>query len=88
MDARLTHKVHRHLDFLSSSKQRPRNQFGEHVFKQVSPCAQPLAEVNTFFEQHKPRLGHKIIEQHLEHLAVAIEFCKCEGAKLEAALKV
>src|SRR5579863_3431234 len=30
------------------------------------------AEVNAFFEQHKPRLGSKIIDQHLERLAVAV----------------
>ena len=44
-------------------------------------------EVNAFFEQHKPRLGAKIIEQHLERLAVAVEFRKREGANLESALK-
>jgi puromycin-sensitive aminopeptidase len=44
-------------------------------------------EVIAFFEQHKPRLGHKIIDQHLERLAVAVEFRKREGAKLEATLK-
>lgn len=46
------------------------------------------AEVNAFFEQHKPRLGHKIIEQHLERLAVAVEFRKREGATFEGALKL
>jgi puromycin-sensitive aminopeptidase len=45
------------------------------------------AEVDAFFEQHKPRLGHKIIEQHLERLSVAVEFRKREGARIEAALK-
>jgi puromycin-sensitive aminopeptidase len=44
-------------------------------------------EVTAFFEQHKPRLGHKIIDQHLERLAVAVEFRKREGAKIETALK-
>ncbi|HJU27888.1 MAG TPA: M1 family aminopeptidase, partial [Candidatus Binataceae bacterium] len=39
-------------------------------------------EVNAFFEQHKPRLGHKIIEQHLERLAVAVEFRRREGGGL------
>ena len=46
------------------------------------------SEVNAFFEQHKPRLGHKIIEQHLERLAVAVGFRNREGAKLAATLKV
>ncbi|HXZ88290.1 MAG TPA: ERAP1-like C-terminal domain-containing protein, partial [Candidatus Binataceae bacterium] len=46
------------------------------------------AEVNAFFEQHKPRLGHKIIEQHLERLAVAVEFRNREGANLQATLKL
>jgi puromycin-sensitive aminopeptidase len=45
------------------------------------------AEVNAFFEQHKPRLGNKLIDQHLERLSVAVEFRKREGAKLEATLK-
>ena len=45
------------------------------------------AEVNTFFEQHKPRLGSKLIDQHLERLSVAVEFRNREGAKLEATLK-
>jgi puromycin-sensitive aminopeptidase len=44
-------------------------------------------EVNAFFEQHKPRLGHKIIEQHLERLAVAVEFRRREGSNIEAALR-
>jgi puromycin-sensitive aminopeptidase len=45
------------------------------------------AEVNAFFEQHKPRLGSKLIDQHLERLSVAVEFRNREGANLEAALK-
>lgn len=45
------------------------------------------SEVNAFFEQHKPRLGHKIIEQHLERLAVAVEFRQREGGKIETALR-
>jgi puromycin-sensitive aminopeptidase len=44
-------------------------------------------EVNAFFEQHKVRLGNKIIEQHLERLAVAVAFRVREGAQLEAALR-
>jgi puromycin-sensitive aminopeptidase len=44
-------------------------------------------EVNAFFEQHKVRLGNKIIEQHLERLAVAVAFRAREGARLEAALR-
>jgi puromycin-sensitive aminopeptidase len=44
-------------------------------------------EVNAFFEEHKPRLGHKIIEQHLERLAVAVEFRNREGGRIEAALR-
>jgi puromycin-sensitive aminopeptidase len=46
------------------------------------------AEVNAFFEQHKPRLGNKIIDQHLERLAVAVEFRKREGKNIGAALRV
>jgi puromycin-sensitive aminopeptidase len=43
-------------------------------------------EVNAFFEQHKPRLGQKIIEQHLERLAVAVAFRQREGRNLVATL--
>src|SRR5579875_2788190 len=43
-------------------------------------------EVNDFFERHKPRLGHKIIEQHLERLAVAVSFRQREGHNLEQTL--
>jgi puromycin-sensitive aminopeptidase len=45
------------------------------------------AEVNAFFEEHKVRLGNKLIDQHLERLAVAVAFRKREGAKLEATLR-
>jgi len=44
-------------------------------------------EVNAFFEQHKPRLGNKIIEQHLERLAVAVEFREREGNNIETVLR-
>jgi puromycin-sensitive aminopeptidase len=43
-------------------------------------------EVNVFFEQHKPRLGQKIIEQHLERLAVAVAFRDREGRSLSTTL--
>jgi hypothetical protein len=42
--------------------------------------------VNSFFEQHKPRLGQKIIDQHLERLAVAVAFREREGRNLVATL--
>jgi puromycin-sensitive aminopeptidase len=45
------------------------------------------AEVNQFFEAHKPRLGNKIIDQHLERLGVAVAFRNREGGKLAASLK-
>ena len=44
------------------------------------------AEVEDFFAQHKIRLGGKLIDQHLERLAVAVEFRKREGGKLEQSL--
>jgi puromycin-sensitive aminopeptidase len=44
-------------------------------------------EVNAFFEEHKVRLGNKLIDQHLERLAVAVAFRNREGAKLEASLR-
>ena len=52
----------------------------------VSGLLDRQEEVNAFFEQHKPRLGQKIIEQHLERLAVAIAFRDREGRNLAAAL--
>ncbi|HZP45520.1 MAG TPA: M1 family metallopeptidase [Candidatus Binataceae bacterium] len=44
------------------------------------------AEVNAFFEEHKVRLGNKLIDQHLERLAVAVAFRNREGAKLDQTL--
>ncbi len=44
-------------------------------------------EVEAFFHQHKVRLGGKLIDQHLERLAVAVAFRQREGAALEASLK-
>jgi hypothetical protein len=52
----------------------------------VSILLERQEEVTSFFEQHKPRLGHKIIEQHLERLAVAVGFRQREGSKLAATL--
>jgi len=45
------------------------------------------AEVEAFFKQHKVRLGGKLIDQHLERLAVAVAFRQREGARLEESLK-
>jgi len=45
------------------------------------------AEVEAFFHQHKVRLGGKLIDQHLERLAVAVAFRRREGASLESSLK-
>ncbi len=44
-------------------------------------------EVEAFFQQHKVRLGGKLIDQHLERLSVAVAFRQREGARLEASLK-
>jgi puromycin-sensitive aminopeptidase len=52
----------------------------------VAGLLERQAEVNAFFEQHKPRLGHKLIDQHLERLAVNVAFREREGATLESAL--
>jgi puromycin-sensitive aminopeptidase len=46
-----------------------------------------VADVIQFFEQHKVRLGNKLIDQHLERLAVAVAFREREGARLESALR-
>ena len=53
----------------------------------VSGLLDRQQEVNAFFEQHKPRLGHKIIEQHLERLAVAVKFRDREGHQLAHTLE-
>ena len=45
------------------------------------------AEVNTFFQEHKIRLGGKLIDQHLERLSVAVAFREREGANIEATLR-
>jgi puromycin-sensitive aminopeptidase len=45
------------------------------------------SEVNSFFEEHKVRLGNKLIDQHLERLAVAVAFRNREGVNLEATLR-
>ena len=50
--------------------------------------ADKQTEVEEFFTQHKIRLGGKLIDQHLERLAVAVEFRKREGSKLEASLAI
>ncbi|MGH7949545.1 MAG: M1 family metallopeptidase, partial [Candidatus Binataceae bacterium] len=44
-------------------------------------------EVRKFFEEHKMRLGGRLIDQHLERLAVAVAFRKREGAQLATTLK-
>jgi len=52
----------------------------------VSGLLDRQEEVNAFFEQHKPRLGQKIIDQHLERLAVAVAFRGREGHNLTTTL--
>jgi puromycin-sensitive aminopeptidase len=44
------------------------------------------AEVRNFFATHRVRLGGKLIDQHLERLAVAVAFRAREGARLHAVL--
>jgi puromycin-sensitive aminopeptidase len=44
-------------------------------------------EVKNFFQEHRVRLGGKIIDQHLERLAVAANFRRREGAKIASTLK-
>lgn len=45
------------------------------------------SEVREFFTTHRVRLGGKLIDQHLERLAVAVAFRSREGARLRAALR-
>ncbi|HTW86883.1 MAG TPA: M1 family metallopeptidase [Candidatus Binataceae bacterium] len=45
------------------------------------------SEVREFFATHRVRLGGKLIDQHLERLAVAVAFREREGARLSAALR-
>lgn len=44
-------------------------------------------EVKTFFKEHSVRLGGKIIDQHLERLAIAVNFRRREGKNLASTLK-
>jgi hypothetical protein len=44
-------------------------------------------EVREFFMTHRVRLGGKLIDQHLERLAVAVAFRVREGGALQAALR-
>ena len=45
------------------------------------------SEVEAFFQQHKVRLGGKLIDQHLERLAVAVAFRQREEPGSKASLK-
>jgi len=44
-------------------------------------------EVKQFFQEHRVRLGGKIIDQHLERLAIAVNFRRREGKNLASTLK-
>ena len=44
-------------------------------------------EVKKFFQEHRVRLGGKIIDQHLERLAIAVNFRRREGENLASTLK-
>jgi puromycin-sensitive aminopeptidase len=44
-------------------------------------------EVKKFFQEHRVRLGGKIIDQHLERLAIAVNFSRREGKHLASTLK-
>jgi hypothetical protein len=44
-------------------------------------------EVTKFFREHRVRLGGKIIDQHLERLAIAVNFRRREGKNLVSTLK-
>ncbi len=44
-------------------------------------------EVKKFFQEHRVRLGGKIIDQHLERLAIAVNFRRREGKNLASTLK-
>jgi len=44
------------------------------------------AEVREFFTTHRMRFGGKLIDQHLERLAIAVAFRSREGNRLRAAL--
>lgn len=44
-------------------------------------------EVTKFFHEHRVRLGGKIIDQHLERLAIAVNFRRREGKNLASTLK-
>ncbi|HVN30235.1 MAG TPA: hypothetical protein VMT64_17175, partial [Candidatus Binataceae bacterium] len=44
-------------------------------------------QVKEFFKEHRVRLGGKVIDQHLERLAIAVRFRSREGKNLASTLK-
>jgi puromycin-sensitive aminopeptidase len=78
-------------DFIQANWETMVNRFPDSALPRMCEAIVGLIdkqpEVEEFFARHKVRLGGKLIDQHLERLAVAVEFRNREGAKLEQSLR-
>jgi puromycin-sensitive aminopeptidase len=77
-------------DFIKANWETMVNRFPDSALPRMCEAIVALVdkqpEVEEFFAEHKIRLGGKLIDQHLERLAVAVAFRKREGGKLEQSL--
>jgi len=78
-------------DFIQSNWQEMSRKYPDNALPRMCEAVVALLDredaVKSFFATHRVRLGGKIIDQHLERLAVAVGFRKREGAKLQATLR-
>jgi puromycin-sensitive aminopeptidase len=79
-------------DFIKANWETMVNRFPDSALPRMCEAIVGLAdkqpEVEEFFAQHKIRLGGKLIDQHLERLAVAVEFRKRESGQLVESLAI
>jgi puromycin-sensitive aminopeptidase len=79
-------------DFIKANWETMVNRFPDSALPRMCEAIVGLAdkqtEVEEFFAQHKMRLGGKLIDQHLERLAVAVQFRQREGGKLAESLAI
>ncbi|HUY19581.1 MAG TPA: M1 family metallopeptidase [Candidatus Binataceae bacterium] len=92
MHALLVNRVCRYeaWDFLRRNWEQMTSKFPDSALPRMCEGVVALldreAEVREFFAAHRLRVGGKLIDQHLERLAVAVAFRSREGARLRAAL--
>jgi puromycin-sensitive aminopeptidase len=79
-------------DFIKSNWETMVNRFPDSALPRMCEAIVALVdkqpEVEEFFVRHKVRLGGKLIDQHLERLAVAVAFRAREGSKLKQSLAI